>query len=156
MKIIEIEVKHALHDSGLPEMGFSINPYLGCQHRCLYCFAIDFTNNREAREHWGQVVVVKKNFVDALVKDIKNVPRKVVGVSTITDPYQPVEAKYRITGKSLEVLLGNGFRVSVQTKSPLVLRDLELIKRYRNRADVGMTITHPDPARSVLLETQTP
>src|SRR5579875_849587 len=156
MRIIEIDVKHAIHDSGLPEMGYSVNPYLGCFHGCLYCFAIDFTAIREARENWGEVVVVTRNFIDVLTKDIRNIQRKTVGVSTITDPYQPVEAKYRLTRKSLELLLSNGFRVTLQSKSPLVLRDIDLLMRYSNKADVGFTITHPDPGKAILLETQTP
>ena len=74
-----------------------------------------------------------------------------MGISTITDPYQPVERNFRLTRESLKLLLEGGFRVSIQTKSPLVLRDLDILTRYRERVDVGVTVTtmSPEEARQI-------
>ncbi len=156
MKIIEIDVRSALQKSGLPELDYSFNPYLGCFHKCSYCYAMDMTKNEDARSDWGNTIIVKKNIIYVLKKEMAKYRRGIVGISTITDPYQPVESRYRITRSALGILLGNGFRVSIQTKSPLVLKDLDLIRNYKNMIDVGMTITTMDAEKSLLMERQTP
>lgn len=140
-KIVEIEVRQALSRSGLPDVDYALNPYIGCAHGCLYCYAKAYTRFRDVVENWGSIVVVKKNIVDLLEDDVKRVRRGVVGIGTITDPYQPVEALYGLTRKSIEILLENGFRVSIQTKSSLVLRDLDILRTHRGAVDVGITIT---------------
>ncbi|WP_297215171.1 radical SAM protein, partial [Thermoplasma sp.] len=147
MRIIEIDVKSALQNSGLMELDYSLNPYLGCMHRCLYCYAMDMTKDKRAADDWGSTIIVKRNILDVLRRELPHKRRGVVGVSTITDPYQPVEFRYRLTRRSMEMLLKEGFRVSVQTKSPLVARDLDLFARYPERVDVGITITTVDPEK---------
>lgn len=125
----------------MPDLDYALNPYIGCYHACTYCYARLYTRMREVAEKWGDVVAVKVNLIDVLRKEAVATSKGVVGVGTITDPYQPVEATYKLTRKSLEILLQYGFKVSVQTKSPLVTRDLDLLSRYRGRVDVGFTIT---------------
>lgn len=156
MIIREIESAGSITRSGMKELDYCLNPYLGCSHRCLYCYAIDMTHEKEAAENWGDVIFVRKNIDRRLVSDIKGMKRGIVGVSTITDPYQPVEARYRLTGKCLEILLRNGFRVTVQTKSPLVRLDLPLLARYRNMSDLGVTITTLNQSKALVFETRTP
>lgn len=89
-------------------------------------------------------------------EEVRRARRGVVGVSTITDPYQPIEAEELLTRSGLEVLLDSGFEVSIQTKSPLMLRDLDLLSKYRNMVDVGMTITTLDPVVARLIEPGAP
>ena len=156
MIIREIESAGSITRSGMKELDYCLNPYLGCSHRCLYCYAIDMTYEKEASENWGDIIFLRKNIDRKLASDIKGMKRGIVGISTITDPYQPVEAKYRLTGKCLEILLRNGFRVTVQTKSPLVRMDLPLLARYRNMSDLGITITTLNQSKSLLFETRTP
>ncbi|MGC8609070.1 MAG: radical SAM protein [Thermoplasmata archaeon] len=156
MKIIEISVKSALQISGLKELDYSLNPYLGCFHRCLYCYAMDLTKDKRATDDWGSTIIVKKNIIEVLKKEVTNKQRGVVGISSITDPYQPVESEYRITRKSVEILLHEGFRVSIQTKSPLVMRDIDLFQKYKKRIDVGMTITTPSFSKARMIEVQSP
>lgn len=156
MKIVEYEAKSAISKSSLPELDYAVNPYSGCQHRCIYCFAIDFTRIDEARENWGNVVYVKKNFVELLGKQIKGMKRGITGVSTITDAYQPVEAIYKLTRQSVKMLLENGFRVTVQTKSPLAARDIDVFTRHRSTLDIGVTLTTLDRGKALEIETQTP
>ncbi len=147
----EIRIERALSRSGLPEYDYSLNPYIGCQHACVYCYAIDFTKG-EPGERWGEVIYVKTNLIPVLSKEVRRYKPGVVGISTITDPYMPIEARYRLTRRSLEILLSHNFRVSIQTKSALVIRDIDIFKRYRDKIDVGFTITTLDPSIKTLIE----
>jgi DNA repair photolyase len=147
----EIRVQKALSKSGLPEYDYSLNPYIGCQHACVYCYAIDFTRGEPA-ERWGEVVYVKINLIPVLMREVRKYRPGVVGVSTITDPYIPIEARYKLTRRSIELLLAYGFSVSIQTKSALVIRDLDVLRKYRDKVDVGFTITTLDPSIKKLIE----
>jgi len=140
-KVYLTTVKTALSDTGLPDLKYALNPYIGCSHGCVYCYARLYTRDKRVSENWGNTVVVKYNLPQVLEREVKSRERGVVGVGTITDPYQPVEAHYKITVKSLLVLLKAGFPVSIQTKNPLVLRDLRVLAEHRDLVDVGFTIT---------------
>lgn len=156
MKILEYEVKSAITKSRLPELDYAVNPYSGCQHRCIYCFAIDFTRMADARENWGDVVYVKSNLIDVLSREIKGMKRGITGISSVTDAYQPAEAKYKITRQAVKILLENGFRVTVQTKSPLAARDIDIFTVHRNIFDIGVTLTTLDQKKALEIETRTP
>lgn len=156
MKIIEYNSKTAISKSNLPELDYAVNPYTGCQHRCIYCFAIDFTRIEDARENWGRSVYVKTNLIELLKQQIKGMRRGITGLSTVTDAYQPAEAKYKLTRQAIKILLENGFRVTVQTKSPLAARDMDIFSEHRNTIDVGVTVTTLDPKKAIKIETQTP
>ena len=140
MKIYEIRASRALAPSGLPEYDYSLNPYVGCLHGCLYCYAMDFTRGPPAAA-WGQVVYVKINLLELLRREARRLKPGIVGLSTITDPYQPPEARYKLTRGAVEILAQAGFHVSIQTKSGMVIRDLDLLTRHRHAVDVGITIT---------------
>ena len=140
MKIYEIRASRALAPSGLPEYDYALNPYVGCLHGCLYCYAMDFTRGPPAAA-WGEVIYVKVNLLELLRREVRRVRPGVVGLSTITDPYQPPEAMYRLTRGAVEILAQAGFHVSIQTKSGMVIRDLDLLTRHRHAVDVGITIT---------------
>lgn len=144
IRVREIEAKTALNKSGLPELDYSLNPYLGCLHGCRYCYAIDMTSHMEARENWGEVVAARTNIAKILSKEVNTKKRGLVGIATITDPYQLVELKYGLTRSSIQILLKHGFRVSIQTKSPLVLRDLDLLAGNPGKVDVGMSLATLD------------
>lgn len=136
----EVYVRRGLVKSGLPEYDYALNPYVGCQHGCIYCYAVDFTRGEPAR-NWGRVVYVKVNLPEVVAREVKVLKPGVVGLSTITDPYQPIESRYRLSRRLIEILCGAGFHVSIQTKSPLVIRDAELLARCGSLIDVGFTIT---------------
>ncbi|HDJ83372.1 MAG TPA: radical SAM protein, partial [Desulfurococcaceae archaeon] len=120
-RIIFLKVKEALSKSGLPDLDYALNPYMGCWHSCIYCYARLYTWYKEIADNWGRIIAVKENIVEVLRREIKYKPRGIVGVGTITDAYQPVEALYEITQKSLKVLFSAGFHASIQTKNPLIL-----------------------------------
>jgi DNA repair photolyase len=141
IQIAEVDINNALSRSGLPDLDYALNPYIGCVHGCLYCYAKMYTRFRNVVESWGYIVIVKRNLIDVLSREVKRFRKGVVGLGTITDGYQPIEAIYKLSRKSIEILVENGFRVSIQTKSSLILRDLEILKRYRDLIDIGITIT---------------
>ena len=115
--------------SNLPVADFSVNPYVGCAHACQYCYASFMKRFANHPEPWGDFVDVK------VWPDIKN-PGKYAGkeafLGSVTDCYQPCEAKYKRTRALLEQLQGSGISISIATKSDLVLRDLDLIKTFPN------------------------
>ncbi len=140
MKINEITCKTALSASRLPGLDYALNPYRGCAHSCVYCYAPSVLNEKRK---WGSFVDVKRNLPNILAKELKKKKKGRIGIGTVTDPYQPAEKKYEITRRCLEILLKYDFPVCIQTKSSLVLRDLDLIKKFSER-EVGFTITTID------------
>jgi len=105
---------------------------------------------REVRT-WGSFVDVKRNIPLVLAKELKRKGRGVVGIGTVTDAYQPIENKYELTRRCLEQLLKYDFPISIQTKSNLVVRDMDLIKKFSEK-DVGVTLTTLDEDRARLFE----
>lgn len=138
MEVKEVKCKSIMSKSGLHDSDFSINPYRGCQNNCIYCYAPYVL--REKRP-WGTFLEVKTNAADVLSKEILKNKSGNILISSVTDPYQPVEAKYRITRSILEKLNKNFF-VSLLTKSTLVLRDIDLFRKLN--CEVGLTITTLD------------
>jgi len=117
--------------------GYTANLYKGCTHGCVYCYAPSLTHDERG---WGTYVDVKVNAPQVLENELRGLRKDQVFLSSASDPYQPVEAKYRITRKCLDVLQRRGFPVSILTRSPLVLRDLDLLRKLR-WVRVGMSIT---------------
>jgi len=139
MIVKEVECKSLLNKSALAD--YCINPYVGCQHACKYCYAESYTRRFTAhREAWGEFVDIKINSPTVLAREAKKKRKGRVYLSSLTDAYQPLERKYELTRRLLEILLKHQFPVSIQTKSALVLRDLDLIRRFDER-EVGFTIT---------------
>jgi len=141
MKIKEIQAKGILSKSKVYD--WTINPYVGCQHGCVYCYAKFMKRFSGHKENWGEFVDVKINAPELLEQEIKKKRKGKVWMSGVCDPYQPVERKYELTKKCLEILQKNNWPVVIQTKSPLVLRDLDLLKRFQ-QIEVGFTITTGD------------
>lgn len=130
MQIKEIKCKTALSKSNLPGLDYSLNPYRGCQHNCAYCYVPNVLKIK--RKEWGAFVEVKKNIVKILSNELRNKKTGIVGISTVTDPYQPIEKKYKLTRYCLEQLLRYDFPINIQTKSNIVLRDIDLISKFSN------------------------
>ena len=153
MKIREIAAKTILSKSQVAD--YAVNPYVGCQHACAYCYAKFMKRFTGHRENWGEFVDVKINAPEVLVREVlkKKVGR--VWISGVCDAYQPLERKFRLTRKCLEVLVDNGWPVTVQTKSPLVLRDIDILTRARN-IEVGFTITTADERMRKIFEPGAP
>jgi DNA repair photolyase len=134
MKLFKIQAKEIFTKSKLPGCDYVINQYVGCEHACSYCYA-RFISRWKKRGEWGTWVEVKINAPE-LVKD-RFIPG-IVFMSSISDPYQPIEKDLKLTRKILENMDKN-IRLSIQTKSDLVLRDIDLFKQFKN-LDIGFTI----------------
>jgi len=143
LKVGDIFCKSALVKSNIPGIDYALNPYLGCEHGCVYCYASFMQRYHHQHETWGEFVDVKVNFAERLRSQIKRTKPGLVYLSSVTDPYQPLERKYRLTRQSLEVLEQVKFPVSIQTKSDLVLRDIDILKQMDD-CEVGFTITTLD------------
>ena len=149
----EIQAKTILSKSKI--YPWVINPYTGCEHGCSYCYARFMKRVSGHKEPWGEFVDVKINAPDLLRGEIKKKKRAKVWVSGVCDPYQPLEAKYQLTRQCLEILAHNSWPVIIQTRSPLVLRDIDIIKDARD-FEVGFSITTADDSIRKLFEPNAP
>jgi len=149
----EIRAKTILSKSKI--YPYVVNPYTGCQHACSYCYARFMKRVTGHREPWGEFVDVKINAAELLRKEITKKKRAEVWVSGVCDPYQPLEAEYRLTRQCLEILARNDWPVIIQTRSPLVLRDMDIIQDARD-FEVGLSVTTADDAIRKLFEPNAP
>ena len=140
LKINAIRTLNLLTKTKLPVADFTINPYVGCQHNCIYCytdFMKRFTNHKEP---WG-------SFVDIKVCDKKiragSLIGKTVQMSSVTDAYMPIEKDAKATRMVLEQLLASGASVSILTKNAMVLRDMDLFKKFKN-IEIAMSMNTLD------------
>jgi DNA repair photolyase len=134
---------------------YAINPYIGCQHGCIYCYARFMKRFTRHNEPWGEFIDVKINAPDLLKHEIDKMSPGRVWVSGVCDPYQPLETAYELTRKCLEILVQYGWPITVQTKSPLVLRDLKLLQQG-NDIEVGLSVTTGDERVRQLFEPHAP
>ncbi len=149
-----VRCKTALSPSRLPGLEWALNPYRGCTHSCAYCYAQDVTRFESTRP-WGEVLEVKSNIVQVLGKELLRKREGVVGVGTVTDPYQPAEERFQLTRGCLTLLRSKSMEASVLTKSPLVLRDLDILEGWAG-AEVGLSVATMDRQLSSALEPGAP
>lgn len=127
MEVKIVEVKSVMTKSKLPSADYAVNPYIGCPHKCKYCYASFMKRFTNHPEPWGEFLDVKE------CPPIKN-PEKYRGknifIGSVTDGYNPFEKKYEKTKNILEQLIGSGARISITTKSNLIVRDIELLKKF--------------------------
>jgi DNA repair photolyase len=138
---------------GSTGIAWSVNPYAGCAHACSYCYVPDTI--KAERRNWGSYVMVKRDLPTRLAKAMVDSPKMTVYLSTATDPYQPAEAENRVTRKCLEVLARKDWPVEVLTRSPLVLRDLDLLRQF-SQVRVGFSIPTMDEEMRKVLEPSAP
>jgi len=143
VKITEKRCKTALSRSDLPSYDYTINPYTGCLHACVYCYA-NFMRRFSGHlsDPWGSFVDIKVNLLEVLAKELPKRSGGVIWLSSVCDPYQHVEAKYKLTRRAIELVSKyEKFSISILTKNALVLRDLDLLTQMKNRVEVGFTIS---------------
>lgn len=153
MIVREIQARRTLSKSKV--FDYVVNAYIGCQHACAYCYARFMKRFTGHKEPWGEFVDVKINAPYLLQREIANMPPGRVWVSGVCDPYQPLERKYELTKKCLEILVRYDWPITIQTKSALVLRDVELLKEA-NKIEVGLTVTTGDESVRQLFEPGAP
>ena len=137
-------------------LDYGMNLYRGCQHRCIYC---DSRSACYEIEDFDGEVLVKANAVERLRDELPRKRRKgIIGTGSMNDPYMPLEADTGLTRRALDAIADYGFGVHVITKSDLVLRDIDVLKRIArtSRAAVSLTITTADDALSRKIEPGVP
>lgn len=147
MIVREIECKSILTKSGIRTVDYAINPYVGCEHSCVYCYASFMKRFTGHKEEWGTFVDIKINAAEVLARQLRRAKPGSITLGTVTDAYQPLERGYGVTRACLESLVGYDFPVTVLTKSGLVLRDLDLIKHLKNVQVAFTIITLDDEVR---------
>jgi DNA repair photolyase len=168
-RFLGLTVRSAVNSPAATHMGFwSLNPYIGCEFGCTYCYARDthrWTVERlgeraPAAADFERDILVKTNLGEALVKglDLSKLVGEALAIGTATDPYQPAERQFRVTRRILESLLPyRDIRLSITTKSPLVTRDIDLLSRLRerHRVSVNMSLATLDARLARRLEART-
>ncbi len=129
VKIKEVWVKDYLSKSNLPACDFVINPYVGCLHGCEYCYASFMKRFTGHEEPWGEFIDIKR--CDKEI-DLEKIRGKKVFLSSVTDCYNPIEREYEITRGILQQLVRADCELNIATKSQLILRDLDLLKKMKN------------------------
>jgi len=124
-----IQVKDYLTKSNLPASDYVINPYIGCPHACKYCYACFMKRFTGHMEKWGTFVDIKQ--CDKPISS-RRLQGKSVFLSSVTDCYNPFEEKYQVTRKILEQLVDIECSIGIATKSKLILRDIDLLKKFKD------------------------
>ncbi len=130
------------------EYDYTLNPYSGCSFGCTYCYAAFFSMSREKRDKWGHWITVKENAVGKMERFKRSLDGKLIYMSSVTDPYQPIERKLKITRDLLKILAERHKpKLVVQTRSPLITRDCDLFRNIEDnggRVQINMTVTTDD------------
>jgi DNA repair photolyase len=131
-------------------MGYSFNCYTGCANACVYCYARFMQRFHPHEEAWGRFVDVKINATEVLARQVRRLPPGSVFTCSACDGWQAGEERYRLTRECARILLDAGFRLSILTKSALVLRDLDILAG--RDVCLGVTITTPSERLAQLWE----
>jgi DNA repair photolyase len=141
-------------------MGFkwSLNPYMGCVHRCTFCYVRHFErrSDRPADDRYGTSIRVKTNVADVLRRELARASwqHEHVVVGAATDPYQPAEGKYRLTRRCIEVFRDAANPFSIITRGPLIVRDVDVLAEAARRASVSVTFSIPTLDEEVWRQTE--
>lgn len=136
MKISTVTAKSVLVKSNLPASDYVANPYGGCTHRCRYCYACFMKRFTSHDEEWGTFLDIKEYESNKLLKSLAG---KTILLSSVTDPYNPYEAKYRKSRTILELLRGTGAHIEILSKSDLMVRDLDMLRKMPDLS-VGISL----------------
>src|SRR5689334_8360410 len=131
---------------GMP-FAWSLNPYMGCAHRCTFCYvrAFEARADRPWDDRYGASIRVKPNVADVLRRELARPSwqREPVAVGAATDPYQPAEGRYRLTRSCIEAFAEAASPFSIITRGPLIVRDVDVLAEAARRADVSVTFSVP-------------
>jgi DNA repair photolyase len=126
---------------------WSLNPYMGCVHRCTFCYVRHFErrSDRPSDDRYGTSIRVKTNVAEVLQKELARSTwqHEHVAIGAATDPYQPAEGHYKLTRACLDVLRDASNPFSIITRGPMIVRDLDLLVEASRRADVSVTFSVP-------------
>jgi DNA repair photolyase len=134
---------------------WTCNPYVGCTFSCSYCYAAFLPQNRRPPAEWGKWIVAKKNAVELAQKQARKVAGEAVYMSSVTDPYQPVERSLMLTRGILEALAPHQPRLTIQTRGPLVSRDIDVLLGFRS-VRVNLSVPTDSEAMRMRFEPKAP
>ena len=138
--------------------GWSLNPYMGCVHRCTFCYVRAFEQraDRPSDDRYGASIRVKTNVAEVLRRELARPSwlREVVAIGAATDPYQPAEGRYKLTRACLEVLGDAANPLQIITRGPMIVRDIDVLARAASRAEVGVTFSVPTLDREIWRRTE--
>lgn len=140
MIIREIEAKSIISKTGITIADYVINPYVGCVHSCVFCYARFMKRFTGHSEEWGKFMDVKVNAPQLIPAKTKKYEGKYIFLSSVTDPYLPLERKCKLTRRILQKLIPLKPFLGILTKSDLILRDLDLIKQFKT-SEVGFSFS---------------
>src|SRR6187455_76833 len=127
--------------------GWSLNPYMGCAHRCTFCYvrAFELRADRPSDDRYGRSIRVKTNVAEVLARELARPSwtGETVAIGAATDPYQPAEGRYRLTRACLETLAAAENPLSLITRGPLIVRDVDVLQEAARRADVSVVFSVP-------------
>lgn len=149
MNIRPYDNRPVLNPCTLKDRNHQVDPYIGCEHYCYYCYALN-----QAETDWSKDVLIHKDIASQLESELAGIPPQTIYMGWETDPYQPCEAEYRQTRQVLELFLEKGFSASILTKSDLVLRDTDLLQKM-NEATVSASVAFNDNDVRRLFESNT-
>lgn len=151
VSVHEIRASSIITQSKLPNSNYVINPYVGCMHGCKYCYARFMRRFTGHEEEWGRFVDVKVNAAELIPKWVSTkYSGKSVTLGSVTDPYQPLEVRYCLTRSVLEKLVISQPKLYVMTKSSLVVRDIDVLKRFEScRVIISLSLLDDDVRRQI-------
>jgi DNA repair photolyase len=134
MKVSLCSYRPILVSCNLENLDYQVDPYVGCEHYCHYCYVLN-----QAETDWAKEILIYEDITEQLSAELKTIDPQKIYMGYFTDPYQPCEAGYRQTRKALELLLEKDFSVSILTKSDLVLRDIDILQEIDD-ASVSISV----------------
>ena len=150
--------RHALNHVKGMAFKWSLNPYMGCAHRCTFCYvrAFELRADRPFDARYGRSIRVKINAAEVLARELARPSweQDHVAIGAATDPYQPAEGRYRLTRACLDVLADAANPFSIITRGPMIVRDLDVLERAARRANVGVTFSIPTVDEEVWKRTE--
>jgi len=149
MNIKPHDNRPVLNPCTLEGRNYQVDPYIGCEHYCYYCYVLN-----QAETDWSKEVLIHKDITSQLESELEEIEPQTIYMGWQTDPYQPCETQYRQTRQVLELLVKKGFSVSVLTKSDLVLRDMDLFQNMESTS-VSFSLAFNDNSTRRLFEANT-
>jgi DNA repair photolyase len=129
------------------DFAWSLNPYMGCVHRCTFCYVRAFERraDRPADDRYGRSIRVKVNVAEVLARELARPSwrRQAVAIGAATDPYQPAEGRYRLTRQCLQILAAARNPLSIVTRGPMIVRDIDVLQAAASRAEVHVSFSVP-------------
>lgn len=147
MEYREEPCKSAMNRVTRMPFSWSLNPYMGCAHRCTFCYVRSFEQRagRPSDDRYGRSIRVKINIAEVLRRELarKSWRQELVAIGAATDPYQPAEGRYRLTRSCVEVLADASNPLSIITRGPMIVRDIDVLTEAARRADASVTFSIP-------------